>query len=823
MAYNKQHHLHVKLLLCFLMILLLSISVTWAQDEGGDPVSPDPIVSEEPTDAPPPVEEPPAEEPTDAPPPVEEPPAEEPTDAPPPAEEPPAEEPTDAPPPVEEPPAEEPPVEEPTDAPPPEEPPAENPESFSSFSIESVSDPSDSGVDPVFVDDNPSCEDLGYDFEYKVDPPNSGAYVVLPGLTINVTNDGTYVSWSANFGIDAVIVKGGPNANLYVYDPPAESFGDSGLHSPINASNGTPYGVSHISFCYDLEVLVEKTAATTYTRTWEWDIDKSVTPESWDLFTGDSGTSDYTVTITKTGYTDSNWAVTGTITIYNPAPVAATITGVSDNISGVGGAAVDCGVSFPYNLDALQSLVCSYSSALPDGTQRLNTATATTSGSVGGGSGTADITFGDPSTVVNDSVSVTDTYNGDLGSFSETGSTSYSRTFACDGDEGSHGNTATIVETGQSDSANVDVNCYSLEVTKDAAAELTRSWTWTIEKIGDQTELLLAVGQSFAVNYEVHIDATSVDSNWMVDGGIYVYNPAPITAVINTVADVISPAIAAAVDCGGDVFPYYLGAGETLICAYSASVPDASDRLNTATATLQNFDYDSAQTGSPVGTTDFSGTANVSFAGASVVEVDECIAVTDDHFGFLGTICADTLPVTFIYVLYVGPYDACGTYEFINIASFVTVDDDNDTGATGSDDHTVVVNVPCPSCTLTQGYWKTHSEHGPAPYDDTWALLPNGADTMFFGTGMTWYEMFWTPPTGNPYIQLAHQYMAAKLNELNGSDVSAISQTLIDAQALLSAYTPATLPTNKRAQARNLATILDNYNNGLIGPGHCDE
>ena len=26
-------------------------------------------------------------------------------------------------------------------------------------------------------------------------------------------------------------------------------------------------------------------------------------------------------------------------------------------------------------------------------------------------------------------------------------------------------------------------------------------------------------------------------------------------------------------------------------------------------------------------------------------------------------------------------------------------------------------------CTLTQGYWKTHSSYGPAPYDVTWAIL----------------------------------------------------------------------------------------------------
>ena len=44
-------------------------------------------------------------------------------------------------------------------------------------------------------------------------------------------------------------------------------------------------------------VTVSKTANTTFTRTFPWTIDKSVTPATWNLFTGDTGTSDYTVTL----------------------------------------------------------------------------------------------------------------------------------------------------------------------------------------------------------------------------------------------------------------------------------------------------------------------------------------------------------------------------------------------------------------------------------------------------------------------------------------------------------------------------------------------
>src|SRR5215204_3409243 len=105
-------------------------------------------------------------------------------------------------------------------------------------------------VEPVFVDGNPTCVGLGYQFGFKVDPPNSGTYPVAGVGSITVTADGTTASFTSDFGIDAVIVKGGSNAHVYAYNP--ETFGDSGLQAPNNASGG-PAGLSHFEFCYDIE------------------------------------------------------------------------------------------------------------------------------------------------------------------------------------------------------------------------------------------------------------------------------------------------------------------------------------------------------------------------------------------------------------------------------------------------------------------------------------------------------------------------------------------------------------------------------------------
>lgn len=144
---------------------------------------------------------------------------------------------------------------------------------------------------------------------------------------------------------------------------------------------------------------------------------------------------------------------------------------------------------------------------------------------------------------------------------------------------------------------------------------------------------------------------------------------------------------------------------------------------------------------------------------------------------------------------------------------------------------TVRVNVACQTgCTLTQGYWKTHSEQGPAPYDNTWEQLENGASEMFFKSGQTWYQVFWTPPAGgNVYYQLAHQYMAAVLNKLNGaSSTAAVDAAIASATTFFNTYTPAEAgafgkSSTLRKDAGALASTLGSYNEGAIGPGHCDE
>lgn len=446
---------------------------------------------------------------------------------------------------------------------------------------------------------NPTCADLGLgSFDLKIDPPQSGIYALnVFGDTVTVTTtDGVHFDWSSTLPMDAVLAKGGNGAHAYVYDPEATS--GTNLYSP-NTNGGPRPALSHIDFCFDYEVRVTKTATPSFERKYTWSIDKNAQQTSLTLAQGETFMMGYSVDVSASP-ADSGHAVSGTITVFNPAPVAATITAVSDSFAG-SPIAVSCPVDFPVSLPTGESLLCTYSQALGGATNGTNTATVTTTGDVGGATGTAAVTFGAPSTVI-----------------------------------------------------------------------------------------------------------------------------------------------------------------------------------------------------------------------------DECITVNDNRFGSLGVVCASAAPKKITYTFPIGPYETCGPTTFENIASFTAP-----SGATGSDSVTVGSDVTCPpsTCTLTQGYWKTHSAYGPAPYDAAWALLSGGENTPFFLSGTTYHGVYAMKPSDGAYWSLAHQYVAAKLNALNGASTASVQASFDAATAFLEARTPAEVGKHGPLanECKQLASALDAFNRGAVGPGHCSE
>jgi hypothetical protein len=99
---------------------------------------------------------------------------------------------------------------------------------------------------------NPKCPG---DFAYTLKIEDYELGVGTYGAIQITMYDGKYISWAIapgyvdTYDANLVIVKGGPNAEIYHYDMWDDL--DHGLTAPMNPNNGKWYGISHIQFCFD--------------------------------------------------------------------------------------------------------------------------------------------------------------------------------------------------------------------------------------------------------------------------------------------------------------------------------------------------------------------------------------------------------------------------------------------------------------------------------------------------------------------------------------------------------------------------------------------
>src|SRR3990172_896993 len=71
---------------------------------------------------------------------------------------------------------------------------------------------------------------------------------------------------------------------------------------------------------------------------------------------------------------------------------------------------------------------------------------------------------------------------------------------------------------------------------------------------------------------------------------------------------------------------------------------------------------------------------------------------------------------------------------------------------------------------------------------------------------------------------LLQEFFTALFNTLNGADSSAIEATLVEAKGWLSLHSSGDdLTDSDRQQAQTLIQALMDYNNGVAGPGHCQD
>lgn len=551
------------------------------------------------------------------------------------------------------------------------------------------------------------------------DPNNS---VSISNVVLN-GGEGVQFDWSATLGLDAVIVKA-QDANAYVYSP--EAFGDSGLMAPDGKA------ISHVEFCYDYELAATKTANAEYTRTYTWDITKDF-DGTYDGFIGDPAFDHgYQVVVDQTT-TDSAFAVSGTIVIENTAPYPVTFD-VSDVVGDVEANVVCPTYALTANDGASggnDEVTCTYSATLDSKTDGTNTATVTSStmyGSVpmGSATATADYAFGDPTTVVGEpTVNVTDDLYGSLGSTSEDKTFTYTGSLQCPSDPTDYVdgvaeqikvvNTATIVETDQSDDATVTLDCYAPVASKNAQTSYTRTYSWDITKDYDGTYSGFIGDPSFDHQYKVTVDQIVDESAFVVSGTISVENPNPSSPMTVTLADSVG-GTAATLDCGGSLT---IPKGDTATCGYTAELDTKTDGTNTATATLNDIGFDA--------------TAGYEFGEPTTVEGYPTVTVTDSRYGPLGSASDDAM------FKYTGPFQCSadpadytnGVATQIEVVNTATI---NETGQSDSAKVTLDCYAPVLAKDADASYDETH----------TWSIEKSVSPTSQSGLAGETLPWTWT-------------------------------------------------------------------------------
>ena len=196
--------------------------------------------------------------------------------------------------------------------------------------------------------------------------------------------------------------------------------------------------------CQNLQLA--KTAAPAFSRSYDWAITKSVDQTSVTT-SSDTATFVYTVGVTKSAATDSGWKVTGTISVSNPNVTS--VTDVHVDEQGVDNGGV-CALNASGTLGTLAAgesgsvgYTCTYAAA-PSPAAGVNTALVTWTLPDSGETPTVysanvvqSFAFGAPTTIVHNTVKVTDLFDGGApatldggANLSASASFTYSRTVA---------------------------------------------------------------------------------------------------------------------------------------------------------------------------------------------------------------------------------------------------------------------------------------------------------------------------------------------------------------------------------------------------------
>ena len=137
-------------------------------------------------------------------------------------------------------------------------------------------------------------------------------------------------------------------------------------------------------------------------------------------------------------------------------------------------------------------------------------------------------------------------------------------------------------------------------------------------------------------------------------------------------------------------------------------------------------------------------------------------------------------------------------------------------------------------CSLTIGFWKTHAGFGPqadvvTPLLTIWLGTPGGAASIEVSDATIAHDVLVQKTYGKPsngITKLYAQLLAVKLNAANGADTGVIDEAIATADEFLADHNWEAWNELSRKVKKGILKLknkFDDYNNGDIGPGHCDD
>lgn len=131
-------------------------------------------------------------------------------------------------------------------------------------------------------------------------------------------------------------------------------------------------------------------------------------------------------------------------------------------------------------------------------------------------------------------------------------------------------------------------------------------------------------------------------------------------------------------------------------------------------------------------------------------------------------------------------------------------------------------------CSLTIGFWKTHGGFGPQA-DVVTPLLPISLGSFEVSDGQIAHDVLSMNVYGrqsNGITKLMAQLLGTKLNAASGADTGALGDAIAEADQFLTDYSWEDWGSMSRRMKKHvirMMSMFDDYNNGLIGPGHCGD